>query len=217
MTEEKMREDFLHSMDLTPESVSDSEWKRILSDDYYAGKWEGWQACDAQSAEKIARLEAEVARLNKWADGFSDAQIKERQTGEMYQRELRQSVDEWKTTAKNNLRACTELRDRLEAAELSNKQFCKVLQQYLDNYGRYDFNKNLFASHARQVLAQQPSTEALDAYVAKLIPPGWRVVPIEPTKKMLVCMSGYTEDAMRGRYAQLIDAAPLPPLPEQKG
>ena len=34
------------------------------------------------------RLIAEVERLNKWADGFSDAQLKERATGEAYQREL---------------------------------------------------------------------------------------------------------------------------------
>lgn len=45
--------------------------------------------------EKAARVKAEneVARLNKWADGFSDAQIKERQTGEIYQRELRAELE----------------------------------------------------------------------------------------------------------------------------
>ena len=36
----------------------------------------------------------EIERLNKWADSFSDAQIKERQTGEMYQRELRSEIAE---------------------------------------------------------------------------------------------------------------------------
>lgn len=39
--------------------------------------------------QKCKALEAEVARLHKWADGFSDAQLKERATGEAYQRELR--------------------------------------------------------------------------------------------------------------------------------
>jgi hypothetical protein len=37
--------------------------------------------------------------LNKWADGFSDAQIKERQTGEMYQRELRAELAQSKKEA----------------------------------------------------------------------------------------------------------------------
>jgi|SRR5579862_1004710 len=39
-------------------------------------------------AERDA-LREEVERLNKWADDFSDAQLKERQTAEEYQRELR--------------------------------------------------------------------------------------------------------------------------------
>ena len=39
-------------------------------------------------------LQAEIDRLNKWADEFSNAQIKERQTGEMYQRELQATIDQ---------------------------------------------------------------------------------------------------------------------------
>ena len=39
-------------------------------------------------------LQAEIDRLNKWADEFSNAQIKERQTGEMYQRELRITIEQ---------------------------------------------------------------------------------------------------------------------------
>lgn len=35
----------------------------------------------------------EVKRLNTWADGFSDAQLKERATGEAYIRELRQRAE----------------------------------------------------------------------------------------------------------------------------
>lgn len=50
--------------------------------------------------ERIADLErelsaalAEVKRLNEWADGMTDAALKERQTGEMYQRELRAEIE----------------------------------------------------------------------------------------------------------------------------
>jgi len=52
-------------------------------------------------AERLAEAQAEVARLNKWADGFSDAQLKERQLCEELLREkdttiatLRQERDE---------------------------------------------------------------------------------------------------------------------------
>lgn len=38
-------------------------------------------------------LSAEIKRLNDWADGFSDAQLKERQTGEEYKRELRAQIE----------------------------------------------------------------------------------------------------------------------------
>jgi ATPase subunit of ABC transporter with duplicated ATPase domains len=56
----------------------------------------------AQSSEELAQARAEIARLNKWADGFSDAQIKERQTGEAYQQELRER-------ARSAERKCREL------------------------------------------------------------------------------------------------------------
>lgn len=42
----------------------------------------------------IAIRDAEIARLNKWADGFTDIHLKERATGELYQRELRGMVSE---------------------------------------------------------------------------------------------------------------------------
>ena len=52
------------------------------------------------AAEKLETLErelaaalAEVKRLNEWADGMTDAALKERQTGEMYQRELRAEIE----------------------------------------------------------------------------------------------------------------------------
>lgn len=48
---------------------------------------------EAPLRKRIEELEAEVHRLNKWADGFSDAQLKERQTAELYQRELRTELD----------------------------------------------------------------------------------------------------------------------------
>ena len=48
---------------------------------------------EAPLKQRIAELEVEVARLNKWADGFSDAQLKERRTGEAYQSELRDELN----------------------------------------------------------------------------------------------------------------------------
>lgn len=38
---------------------------------------------------ELASYDAEVKRLNKWADGMTDIALKERATGEAYQRELR--------------------------------------------------------------------------------------------------------------------------------
>lgn len=38
---------------------------------------------------ELASFDAEVKRLNKWADGMTDIALKERATGEAYQRELR--------------------------------------------------------------------------------------------------------------------------------
>lgn len=43
--------------------------------------------------ERSEAQQAEIERLNKWADGFSDAQLKERATGEAYQRELRERAE----------------------------------------------------------------------------------------------------------------------------
>jgi len=42
---------------------------------------------------KLSAALAEVKRLNEWADGMTDAALKERQTGEMYQRELRAEIE----------------------------------------------------------------------------------------------------------------------------
>ena len=42
---------------------------------------------------QMDRLRAEVERLNKWADSFSNSQLEERRTGEQYQRELRAEVE----------------------------------------------------------------------------------------------------------------------------
>ena len=49
----------------------------------------GWKAAKESSRKELEEAKQEIVRLNAWADSFSDAQIKERQTGEMYQRELR--------------------------------------------------------------------------------------------------------------------------------
>lgn len=45
------------------------------------------------SYKDIEWLCNEFERLNEWADGFSDAQLKERVTGEEYQRELRTEIE----------------------------------------------------------------------------------------------------------------------------
>lgn len=42
---------------------------------------------------RIAELEADVARLTEWADGFSDAQLKERRLCEEHIRELQQRIE----------------------------------------------------------------------------------------------------------------------------
>jgi hypothetical protein len=60
-------------------------------------------------------LLAELDRLNKWADGFSDAQLKERATGEAYQRELRDKLDRQQRQVDRLAAALRELVDAHEA------------------------------------------------------------------------------------------------------
>lgn len=46
----------------------------------------------AELEARLATAEAEVVRLNQWADGMTDIALKERATGEAYQRELRDKI-----------------------------------------------------------------------------------------------------------------------------
>ncbi|HET9109074.1 MAG TPA: hypothetical protein VFN79_18000 [Steroidobacteraceae bacterium] len=57
--------------------------------------WEPAYLCAVarEGVAEIERLRAEVERLNKWADSFSDSQLEERRTGEQYQRELRAEIE----------------------------------------------------------------------------------------------------------------------------
>ena len=74
----------------------------------------------AAERERADKAEAEVARLNQWADGMTDAVLKERETGEMYQRELRAERD----TLRAELAA---LRIRAEQAEAELQEMASVL------------------------------------------------------------------------------------------
>ncbi len=50
------------------------------------------------AANIVTNAADEIERLNKWADGFSDAQLQERANAEAYQRELREALEaavEW--------------------------------------------------------------------------------------------------------------------------
>lgn len=56
-------------------------------------------ACLAQESKiadnlrsQLEKAQAEVKRLNEWADSMTDAALKERATGEAYQRELRDTI-----------------------------------------------------------------------------------------------------------------------------
>jgi len=87
-------------------------------------------------------LQAEIYRLNKWADEFSNAQIKERQTGEMYQRELRITIEqqaakiaELESSEKEGWRYADELeheRKRLEAIIAEWDKRCEAGYNKLD-------------------------------------------------------------------------------------
>ena len=51
-----------------------------------------YEATIADLEARLAVAEAEVGRLNQWADGMADIALKERATGEAYQRELRDKI-----------------------------------------------------------------------------------------------------------------------------
>lgn len=100
--------------------------------------------------EKVcAPLLAEIERLNKWADGFSDAQIKERQTGEAYQRELRERAEKAEREAQDLARECadwiktaTELRAQLEAAQKGAERYRNIIEEHLGSLKHLvDFGK----------------------------------------------------------------------------
>lgn len=59
---------------------------------------DGWTVKDSEMSCVIVELCDEVERLQKWADSFSDAQLKERATGEAYQAELRQRAERAEAT-----------------------------------------------------------------------------------------------------------------------
>lgn len=50
-------------------------------------------------AEVIEEQEAEIARLNKWADGFSDAQLKERRLCEARIQEMEREINHLRSNA----------------------------------------------------------------------------------------------------------------------
>ena len=63
--------------------------------DYWTVAADLLDAKDTRIADLEARLataEGEVVRLNQWADGMTDIALKERATGEAYQRELRDKI-----------------------------------------------------------------------------------------------------------------------------
>lgn len=87
-----------------------------------------------QEAERRAeKAEAEVRRLNEWADGFSDRQLEERRTGEEYQRELYRA----KVSAERQLSEVRAENERLRQvlADANNKwrhEFATAVEQAAD-------------------------------------------------------------------------------------
>lgn len=69
-----------------------------------------------EAAAEITALRTEVKRLNDWADGFSDAQQKERSTGEEYQRELREEIAQLRV-ATNSTKLLSAIRAALDLNE----------------------------------------------------------------------------------------------------
>lgn len=55
-------------------------------------EYEALRAKLADLEARLATAEGEVVRLNQWADGMTDIALKERATGEAYQRELRDKI-----------------------------------------------------------------------------------------------------------------------------
>jgi len=89
-------------MDTTKENVE--RIARDLDDCAQHATWsEEAATIRALLAERDLALQ-EVKRLNDWADGFSNAQLEERRTGELYQRELRAERDALKALCVDMLR-----------------------------------------------------------------------------------------------------------------
>ncbi|WP_312453240.1 hypothetical protein [Pseudescherichia sp.] len=64
---------------------------------------------------------------------------------------------------------------------------------------------------ALEVLRQPATAAAVNELKAPAIPEGWRLVPLEPTPKMLaeMCLvEGWTERALKTRYQAMLAAAP---------
>jgi len=72
---------------------------------------------------RLATAEAEVGRLNQWADGMADIALKERATGEAYQRELRDKIADLEAR-------CAELKAALNDAIESIEDWAGYASEY---------------------------------------------------------------------------------------
>lgn len=77
-----------------------------------AGRFEG---CLTMSAERA--LIDEIERLNKWADGFSDAQLKERRLCEKRIQEIERERDASLQIQRNASAVLDQMREALKAAD----------------------------------------------------------------------------------------------------
>ena len=77
----------------------------------------------AELEARLATAEAEVGRLNQWADGMADIALKERATGEAYQRELRDKIADLEAR-------CAELKAALNDAIESIEDWAGYASEY---------------------------------------------------------------------------------------
>lgn len=71
------------------EFISCDDCQCCVSSEYHDDIYVVWNTRPAEQA-----LKAEIQRLNKWAGEFSNRQIEERRTGELYQNELKARIAE---------------------------------------------------------------------------------------------------------------------------